>query len=51
MVDELVGSWYGVLSSFTRLFAEPIKALSDGAGIPPLSAGCASTGGCWARWR
>lgn len=37
-VDQLVSSWYATLSTFTRLFAEPIKALADGAGIPPFSA-------------
>lgn len=37
-LEGLVGSWYNVLSTLTRLFAEPIKGLADGAGIPPLSA-------------
>lgn len=37
-VDQFVSSWYGVLSTFARLFAEPIKTFADVAGIPPLSA-------------
>lgn len=37
-LEGLVGSWYGTLSILTRLFGEPIKALADGAGIPPVSA-------------
>ncbi len=37
-LEGLVGSWYSTLSVFTRLFAEPVKALSDGVGIAPLSA-------------
>lgn len=34
----LASSWYNALSVFTRLFAEPIKAVSDGLGIAPVSA-------------
>lgn len=34
----LVNSWYSALSVFTRLYAEPIKGLSDGIGFGPLSA-------------
>lgn len=37
-IEGLVGSWYGVLSTLTRVFGEPIKALSDGVGIAPFSA-------------
>lgn len=36
--DGIIGSWYSALSVFTRLFAEPVKALSDGLGIAPVSA-------------
>lgn len=36
--SALISSWYSALSVFTRLFAEPIKAVSDGLGIAPVSA-------------
>jgi cytochrome c biogenesis protein CcdA len=36
--SALVGSWYSALGVFTRLFAEPIKGVSDGLGIAPVSA-------------
>lgn len=37
-MGELVGQWYGVLSTLTRTFAEPIRDLSVEVGIPPVTA-------------
>lgn len=37
-LEGLVGSWYNALSIFTRLFTEPVQALSIGLGIAPISA-------------
>lgn len=37
-LEGVVGSWYNALSVFTRVFAEPVQALSNGLGIAPISA-------------